>query len=267
MSRKPSIGTRAAVTAAAAAFAVPILAAQAQEAQRFWSGFYAGVNAGVYQGDIDWDASAIVVPLTATIVDASSPASFEPMGARVGFVAGYNFKHRDWVFGAEGSFGQTYDADTIQQGIPGCAINCLGTPGPANDTASVDVDWDAGLRARVGYLVTPDLLLFATVGAAWQRVETSQTCQHTLADPFCVVRAGSPFETHTSATTHTGWSVGAGLEHRISDSLSLRVDYQYADFGDKSVTHVFPDAALPTTYSYDVAPSSHTFTIGLTFHL
>ena len=33
--------------------------------------------------------------------------------------------------------------------------------------------WDAGLRGRLGYLVTPWIMVFGTGGVAWQRVEAT----------------------------------------------------------------------------------------------
>lgn len=43
------------------------------------------------------------------------------------------------------------------------------------DTVAVNLQWDASLRARVGSLIRPDTLLFASAGVALQRVETVAT--------------------------------------------------------------------------------------------
>jgi outer membrane immunogenic protein len=117
-------------------------------------------------------------------------------------------------------------------GIPGCAIACvIGVPGPQADTSSVKMSWDASIRARLGYLVTPDLLAYATGGVAWQDVKASATCQHSSPDPLCIVAAGNPFSTATSSAILTGWTIGGGIEYRVYGNWLLRGEYRYSNFG------------------------------------
>jgi hypothetical protein len=79
-------------------------------------------------------------------------------------------------------------------GLPGCSIECFtGFPGPGVDVSSVRMGWDASARTRLGYWVTPELLLYGTGGVAWQDVRTSGTCQPSVPDRFCLVLPGNRF--------------------------------------------------------------------------
>ncbi|MGH2266600.1 outer membrane protein, partial [Enterococcus faecalis] len=46
----------------------------------------------------------------------------------------------------------------------------------AADGLSVKTTWDAGLRARAGYLLNPATLVYATGGLAWQHVDIDLVC-------------------------------------------------------------------------------------------
>ena len=77
----------------------------------------------------------------------------------------------------------------------------------------------ATARARVGYLVKPSMLVYATAGLAF--VDAKHEFQ---ASP-----ASQPVSTHA---TSIGWVAGAGLEHKLTKELSLRGEAQYAAFPD-----------------------------------
>src|ERR1019366_9752704 len=96
-----------------------------------------------------------------------SPAMTAPSEGRkfrAGAYAGYDWQVADWVLGLEADLAWA-DSSASAAGIPGCAVLCtLGFPGPGIDVASVRMGWDASARARLGYLMAPDLLAYATGG-------------------------------------------------------------------------------------------------------
>jgi outer membrane immunogenic protein len=73
----------------------------------------------------------------------------------------------------------------------------------------VNLSWDARLRARVGNLVRPDTLLFASAGLAVQQVEMIATCNNNGLTSYCTQPPGAP---HYDAQTLLlpGWTLGAG---------------------------------------------------------
>ncbi len=232
-----------------------------------WAGPYVGLALGGKVADARWTTIS-TSDLGGTNVDASSPDTFRPAAFRVGGYAGYNWQADPWVYGLEVDIAYA-DGKTTHAGLPGCAIECVaGFPGPGVDTSSVKLGWDASARARFGYLIRPDMLLFATGGVAWQSIEATGTCQHSLADPACTNAVGDPFDTQTDRKILTGWTVGLGLEARLSGNWLLRGEYRYADFGTMHGVFEFGAAGAPAgsdTFRYDLAVRTHTATLGLAY--
>jgi outer membrane immunogenic protein len=196
-----------------------------------WTGFYAGVELGAKWADTTWTTTSLSSGGGFFPVDASSPRNYDPSGFRWGGYVGYHWQvFSQWLWGVEADWAGANKTDTAA-GIPGCTIGCPSPPGPGADTSSVKMGWDASVRARLGYLVTPDILAYATGGIAWQRVEASATCQHSGPDPLCFALAGDPFATGTNSKILTGWTVGGGLEYRIYGNWLLRGEYRYSNFG------------------------------------
>lgn len=232
-----------------------------------WAGPYVGLALGGKVADARWTTTSNS-DLGGTTVDASSPDRFRPAAFRVGGYAGYNWQADPWVYGVEVDIAYA-DGKTTHAGLPGCAIQCVaGFPGPGVDTSSVKLGWDASARARLGYLFRPDMLVFATGGVAWQSIEATGTCQHSLSDPQCTVAVGDPFDTQTDRKILTGWTVGLGLEARLSGNWLLRGEYRYADFGTMHGVFEFGAAGVPAgsdTVRYDLAVRTHTATLGLAY--
>ena len=107
---------------------------------------------------------------TATVpFTTGNPASFDLSGSRISVFLGHNWQISNWVFGVEADLGWG-DTEERRTGIPGS----LAAFGPSlAETASVKDAWDASPRARLGYLASPNLLLYATAGPSWTRSEGS----------------------------------------------------------------------------------------------
>jgi len=231
-----------------------------------WTGPYIGLAIGGKTADAGWTTTS-TSDEPGTIVDASSPASFNPASARIGGYAGYNYQIANWVLGLEADFAWA-DGTSTMSGVPGCATGCFpGSPGPGIDTASVKMGWDGSLRARAGYLLMPDLLLYGTGGVAWQSVEASGTCSHDVTDPLCFVVPGVLLDTETDSHVYTGWTVGAGLEKAMGPWL-LRLEYRYAQFG--SATGALNFATTPPfpggdTVRYNLSLNTQIVTLGLSY--
>ena len=188
-----------------------------------WSGAYLGGAIGAKWEDLTWSTiSTEDPPFTFSTVDASSPRHFNPFGPRVGVYGGYNWQSRMWVYGLE--FDAAYANKTAASvGIPGCTIQCtIGFPGPGVDTSSVRMGSDASVRARIGYLMTPSVLLYATGGVAWQQIQTSGFCQHSFTDPQCQFAPPTPSDLETNSKLLTGWTVGGGGESRMFGNWLVR---------------------------------------------
>ena len=95
------------------------------------------------------------------------------------------------------------------------------------------MNWDASVRGRLGYLVTPDTLIYGTGGVAFQNIEAFGQCGSLISSALCFTTTGqtAPSPGITQSTTLVGWTIGAGVEAHLWGNWLLRAEYRYADFG------------------------------------
>jgi outer membrane immunogenic protein len=186
-----------------------------------WSGFYVGGHAGYgwakdgtqVMAHTDFFGPGLIPTLVGGV---------DSRGYAAGFQAGANWQSRSFVGGLE--------IDLSKTGIKGSASasgfdNSI-PPLPAAGTLSDKIDMLGSVRARLGFLVRPDLLLYGTGGLAWTRLE--QTFNN----------VGTTFAfTQMTPTWRAGWVAGAGGELRLWNSNWLaRLEYLHYDFGSSSAT-------------------------------
>lgn len=82
---------------------------------------------------------------------------------------------------------------------------------------TIDPKYSFDLTARAGYLVTDNTLIYARGGYTNARVRTS------------IEDAGG---LRTVSSHRDGWLVGGGVERAITDNVSARVEYRYADLSE-----------------------------------
>ena len=234
-----------------------------------WSGFYIGGALGGKWANNTWTTTSLSDLPSVGIIDASSPRNFGTSGFRAGGYAGYNWQLAAWVVGLEADLAGASNTATAA-GFPGCTILCFsGFPGPGVDISSVKMGWDASVRARAGYLIIPDLLIYGTSGIAWQEIRSSGTCQHSLADPLCTRAGGSPFDTQSNRDILTGWTIGGGLE-KMYGSWMLRAEYRFSQFAHTNDVLPFSAAGVPVGQDflrYRLSTQSHIATVGLAYKL
>src|SRR5262249_18012024 len=164
------------------------------------------------------------------------PVNYNSVGFRGGVFGGYDMQFgSSWVGGIEADWHGENNKDTQ----PGYSI---GLPaGPVNtsrgDNRTINGQWDASLRARLGYLVTPSTLLFATGGAAWEHVKVSSFCDGTAAGGiigYCA-NFGFPSQSLTGSSTRSGWTIGGGFETMLSAHWIVRAEYRYSNYGTMTV--------------------------------
>jgi len=91
--------------------------------------------------------------------------------------------------------------------------------GSAGNTAGIRLDprYSFDLTARAGYLVTPETLIYVRGGYSNARVRTT-----ILKDA----------KGTSSSDNRDGWLIGGGAERMITDHISARLEYRYADLGE-----------------------------------
>jgi outer membrane immunogenic protein len=233
-----------------------------------WTGFYLGGELGAESGRSRWTTTSLFnVGFPTTGIDASSPRNFDALSARAGAYLGYNWQLAPrWIGGVEVDAAYA-NAKRTTVGLPGCTILCTApfagiAVGP--DQAAVRLGWDGSARLRLGYLVTPDTLLYGTGGIAWQNIQASATCAHSAADPLCFLLPGSPIATATNTAVRAGWTAGLGFEWHVRDNWIARAEYRYAQFDSSGLLNL----GLPlvtTTLGYSLRTGTNIATLGLAY--
>ena len=116
-------------------------------------------------------------------------------GGMLGLGLGYNHDFGDFVLGLESDVSLLTNDNTLEM----------------KNTVEADYDWFATGRLRAGYDFD-GTMLYATGGLAL------------LAANFEDDEGGNDDE------TYVGWTMGGGLEHKVSQRVSLRLEAIYADF-------------------------------------
>jgi outer membrane immunogenic protein len=134
------------------------------------------------------------------------------------------------------------------------AATCFGVGCPLvrtdGKTGSLKQTWDASIRGRVGYLVTPFTMVYGTGGVAFGEVKGSFSYNGVILS--CTTSGCVPSGTSASALanwsdTRVGGTGGAGIETDLGAwgfwrGVKARVEYRYTDFG--SQTKTFPVATI-----------------------
>ncbi|ESY67889.1 porin family protein [Mesorhizobium sp. M1050] len=110
---------------------------------------------------------------------------------------GYQWQQENFVYGAEAE---------------------LGYNGVKGDDNGIDskAGFEGSLRARLGYAVTPEILLYGTGGLAGRSLKVEDTVLGT-----------------SDTATMLGWTAGLGTDIKLTDNVFGRVEYRYTDFGSK----------------------------------
>ncbi|MER8922112.1 outer membrane protein [Mesorhizobium sp. M0802] len=151
-----------------------------------WAGPYAGLSAGYgFSGH-------------AKVQDGGP--DIKTKGFVGGVFGGYQWQQENFVYGAEADLG--YDGVKGDSG----GVNSKG-------------GFEGSLRARLGYAVTPEILLYGTGGGALKNQKVSVPGD-------------------SDSNTMLGWTAGVGTDIKITDNVFGRVEYRYTDFGSKSFDSV-----------------------------
>jgi outer membrane immunogenic protein len=231
-----------------------------------WTGFYSGLSFGERWDRADWTTNGFIIPGLPGVspIFPDTIASFGTAPARIGGYFGYNYQINPWVVGLEGDIGDRLGRGKSIVGIPGTGIGLALLAGNNTSQTTVDPTWDASIRARAGYLIAPNVLLYGTGGAAFQHIGETIFCSAEIPASGGCGLAGSPNVTSSVETTLVGWTVGGGIEAALTGQWLLRLDYRYADFG--TFDHTFalgPTAAGDPVVATRVA--THLMNLGLAY--
>jgi outer membrane immunogenic protein len=223
-----------------------------------WTGCYVGINAGggwgERAGDLDSFGGPDAADLANAVAAGAIPSTFglRPAGALGGGQIGCNSQTGMWMWGGEADIQAADISDSTTMNSPR-----KGLVTPVAQSASENLPWFGTFRARLGAVVAPQWLLYASGGLAYGGVHDSASLIATPATNGTFVSSLSQ--------TRVGWTLGAGAEYAISPNLSLRAEYLYIDLGKNTMTLLDP-VHLPGDFiNYDFVHRENIFRIGLNY--
>lgn len=212
------------------------------EAVWSWTGFYVGGNGGYSWGrsrsDVSWFNTATGLPIVPPAGTVTS-SSFDMNGGIAGGQAGYNWQMSNWLLGVEGDIQWSGEKGraTYACGItslaggpclPGLTFAPAGLASASTLTIDQKLQWFGTLRGRAGILAAPRWLLYVTGGLAYGEIKTTGTMTGFNAGGIAIASVGS------TTATRAGWTVGAGVEGKITQNWSAKLEYLYMDLGSFS---------------------------------
>ncbi len=230
------LGRSVAALALALASSAPALAADLGVAPIYrppaavtnWTGSYIGVSGGGA-----WGTAGIQNDFT-----GDQTPHFDLQGGIVGITSGFNFQTGHAVYG--------YESDTSVTGKRGSAFDFPPNVAFINE---VKEPWLSTYRGRLGY-AQQNWMVYATAGGALARVEND------FAGP-----PGQISEKHW----HWGWTVGGGVEMRLTPDWSAKVEYLYVGLQDKSYFNPAPTTLFAS--NQHVTLDDHIVRVGVNYKL
>jgi opacity protein-like surface antigen len=216
------LGVRSASTAAPAYTALSAFS---------WTGAYIGANVGGISGEHRFD------PITATQTAGSASGCSGGLLGSCGFSAntgrdssliggiqsGYRWQTGAWVLGVEQDFQWT---DVHNQLALDANAPLATGPFLAGDAFDAKLKWLSSTRAQLG-MAFDRWLVYAAGGLATGVMDVTGT--------YGARAGGSPaFSVSDESKWHIGWTVGAGVEYAITDSISLGAEYRYTELNSRT---------------------------------
>jgi outer membrane immunogenic protein len=233
-----------------------------------WTGFYGGINAGYGWGRTSSaiesadPASQIFVGLsqvpgfTAFTPDQFN-SSIRQRGGLVGGQIGYNWQPSNvWVAGFEADIQYAHVTGSDSKTLffnPAIFANIF----PFVTDTQRELRWFGTVRGRLGFLVTPSLLIYGTGGLAYGETRSSGSIAVTKSASIAIGQLGFGFSCSSvngvastcyagsSSRTSIGWAAGAGFEYSFDPNWSAKLEYLHVELASESLTLVSPPPSTP----------------------
>ena len=229
-----------------------------------WTGLYAGLNAGYA------DLQSSAYPVASGTPDAAlgmPPGVSDglavlssrtiPLGSGAGFAGGgqigYNLQFNRLLVGGieadiQGVAGRNSGSITTGSFV-------LGVPITTTQTAKVSTTYLGTVRGRLGILLTPSWLIYATGGLAYGGSTLDTTLVQSGANGLPPNFVGA--STGSFSDTRLGGAFGGGLEWMFAPHWTTKVEYLHYDLGTMSGSSPATSGFFLTPVYQNVLSSSH----------
>jgi len=192
-----------------------------------WTGVYVGGQIGYSWGT---DTTTELLSANRMFINAFE---YHPESAIGGAHAGFNYQMGSIVLGVEG------DVEGMNARSGFHDPSRVRSPNDPGGLVRVSQDWQASVRARIGYAFDR-FMIYGTGGAAFTELSYSYF------NPLAGIGEGGTF-------SRTGWTAGGGINYAITDNVILGAGYRYTDYG--KFDYVASSAFLGLTAAQ--SPTSH----------
>lgn len=205
----------------------PALAQPSPAPSFTWTGLYVGGSVGYSWGNSDTSQT-----ITGGGRSFSATDTINLDGLLGGPQVGYNWLINNiWLLGIEADFqwtGEDGDTSAFCPAAQCGAINTFST-GTITTRLSEKLNWFGTVRGRLGILVQPSWLVYATGGFAYGRISWNATLNGTEGT------VGAPRSAAFSGQENqTGWAAGGGIDVMLAENWILRIEYLHIDLGSIS---------------------------------
>jgi outer membrane immunogenic protein len=264
-----------------------------------WTGLYIGVNAGgTWSGNRNASVATVptfalspavnAFPVPTSQAAALATSGIFPTRRNIGFIGGgqigYNWQMASFLAGVEADIQGVVGSNSSPQNNVNVvdALSGLGFPGNfVVGSASVNnkVNYLGTVRGRLGFLVTPSLLLYGTGGLAYGGVSSTTRIFGANTGFNLGLCCGNPTfaSTVTDSRMRVGFALGGGAEWMFAPNWSVKAEYMYYNLGSTTYLSgvngvVAAGGVLAGTTIYSLSSISrvrfdgHIARVGLNYH-
>jgi outer membrane immunogenic protein len=248
---------------------------QAAAPSNWTGGQVGGSNGGSFANNAFADPGSYIcppgIPLSSGCFETPFNFTGHSTSYTVGPFLGYRVQVGSFVVGIEGDASYKNNSNSVAQNSTTLISSFV-----RNDSfsGSIKQGWDSSVRARVGYLMTPWILVYGTGGVAFERVTGTLTYAGNLYSSSGNLYSSSGLLIGSTAAvgsfteTLVGATGGGGIEVQLFGPWSARIEYRYTDFGkfNKSVpvgNNCSTCASPSFGSSVELHPSFQTVRVGL----
>ena len=230
-----------------------------------WSGFYlGGVIGGAWtRTDTTDNLGVIGAILGAPVVQTTDNSGF--IG---GIEGGDRYQFGKLVIG--------WEADMVWGNTNGTSTTTFGPsllgipPGLLTFTRSITADtkWAGTATSTVG-IAHDRWLIYGKAGVAWSKTDFTDNWNVNIVGIGLPLFSGTG---STSGSSQIGWTVGTGIEWAIWNNWSIKAEYDYLDFGNKTTAingTILPGTvvAFPASFGLENTQHINQFKFGLNWHV
>jgi outer membrane immunogenic protein len=200
---------------------MPLKAAPMPVASFDWSGIYIGGHIG--GGWATNDISDPGLGFIGLLIGVPPIQTTDSSGFLGGGQVGSNYQIGKLVIGWEGDVSWSQINGTSTSTF--APLGGLGG-GTISRALASNTDWTATLATRIG-IAHDHALFYGKAGTA---------IAHTNYTDTWTGNPGGPLFSGTGGQTREGWMTGVGIEYAFTNSLSFKAEYDYMNFGTRTVT-------------------------------